>query len=170
MAERSTSPRPAASASQPANPNQLAIGQSAVVGATAALFLRGVTEGPWVLLGVFVGLHVLLLAGAAALLALTYLLGTLTRHGSRLTESPGLRCAWTLIVWAAGTALVAYGKAALGQFGFEPDRHPEAGHWLLGLAVTLVVGLLSRGPRVRAGSGVLIALFVLTTAAQRAAT
>ncbi|SCE83250.1 hypothetical protein GA0070607_2114 [Micromonospora coriariae] len=136
-----------------------------VVGASAALFLRGTTSGPWVLFVLFVGLEVVLLGGAVALLTLTYLLGTLTRHGSRLTESPGGRCAWTLAVWAGGAALVGFGRAALGHLGFEPDRHPEVGHWLLGLGVALVVGLLSRSRQVRVGSAALIGLFVVVTAA-----
>ncbi|WP_346121468.1 hypothetical protein [Micromonospora coerulea] len=144
------------------------MGQIVVVGAAAALFLRGTTSGPWVLLALFVGLHVVLLIGAMALLAVTYLLGTLTRHGSRLTESPGGRCGWALLIWAGGAALVGYGRTALGHLGFEPDRHPEVGHWLLGVGVALVVGLLSRSRLVRVGSAALIALFVVVTAALRA--
>ncbi|MEH0819263.1 MULTISPECIES: hypothetical protein [unclassified Micromonospora] len=115
-----------------ANPNRLAVGQAVVVGVAAALFLRGTDSGPWVLLALFVGLDVVLLVGAMALLTVTYLLGTLTRHGSRLTERPGSRCGWVLLVWVGGAALVGYGRAALGQVGFEPDRHPEGGQLAAG--------------------------------------
>ncbi|MBQ1076124.1 hypothetical protein KBX06_23635 [Micromonospora sp. C31] len=144
------------------------MGQMVVVGATAALFLRDTDSGPWGLLALFVGVHAVLLAGALVLLAVTYLLGTLTRHGSRLTESPGRRCGWTLLVWAGGAALVGYGRAALDQLGFEPGRHPEAGHWLLGLGAALVVGVFGRSRQVRIASAALIALFVVGTAVLRA--
>lgn len=167
-AENSVPPRSAPAVPRLVNPHRLAVGQMVVVGATAALFLRGTTSGPWVLLGLFVGLEVVLLAGAVVLLTLTYLLGTLTRHGSRLTENPGGRCAWTVAVWAGGAALVGFGHAALGHLGFEADRYPEVGHWLLGLAVALVVGLLGRSRQVRVGSAVLIALFVVVIVALRA--
>ncbi|MGK5521361.1 hypothetical protein ACSNN9_18680 [Micromonospora sp. URMC 107] len=151
-----------------ANPGRLAVGQVVVVGAAAALFLRETDSGPWGLFALFVGVHAVLLAGAAALLTVTYLLGTLTRHGSRLTESPGRRCGWTLLVWAGGAALVGYGRTALGHLGFEADRHPEVGHWLLGLGAALVVGVLTRSRQVRIASAAMIALFVVVTAALRA--
>ncbi|MEH0970127.1 hypothetical protein V6U77_03170 [Micromonospora sp. CPCC 205546] len=167
MAEQSTA-RLAPTARRVANPGRLTVGQMAVVGTAAALFLRGTTSGPWVLFALFVGVHAVLLAGVAALLTVTYLLGTLTRHGSRLTESPGIRCGWTLLVWAGGAALVGYGRAALGHLGFDPDQHPEAGHWLLGLGAALVVGVFGRSRQVRIVSGALIALFVVVTAALRA--
>ncbi|MEV2238777.1 hypothetical protein [Micromonospora sp. NPDC049891] len=138
-----------------------------VVGVAAALLLRKTTIDSWVLLILFVG-HVVLLIGAVALLAVTYLLGTLTRHGSRLTEGPGGRCGWTLLIWAGGAALVGYGRAALSRLGVELDRHPEVNPWLLGVGVALVVGLLSRSRRVRVGSAVLISLFVVITAALQA--
>ena len=80
---------------------------------------------------------------------------------------PGSRCGWALLVWAGGAALVGYGRAALGQVGFDPERHPEGGHWLRGLAVALVVGLISRSGPVRVGSAALIALFVVVTVALR---
>ncbi|MCZ7418544.1 hypothetical protein O7605_03300 [Verrucosispora sp. WMMA2121] len=117
----------------------------------------------------FVGLHAVLLVGAVTLLSITYLLGTLTRHGSRLTESPGGRCGWTLLIWAGGAALVRYDRGNLGHLGFDPHRHSEVGHWLLGLGVALVVGVFSRSRPLRAGSVALIALFVVVTAALRAA-
>ncbi|SCE72852.1 hypothetical protein GA0074696_0489 [Micromonospora purpureochromogenes] len=167
MAEQPAPPRLAPTAPHLVNPVRLAVGQMVVVGAAAALFLRGTTSGPWVLFALFVGLHVVLLVGAAALLALTYLLGTLTRHGSRLTESFGGRFGWTLLIWAVGAALVGYGRAALRHLGFEPDRHPEVGHWLLGVGVSLVVGAFSRSRQVRVGSAALLAIFVVVTAALR---
>ncbi|MEU9741219.1 hypothetical protein AB0E12_18780 [Micromonospora chersina] len=168
MAEHLAPPRSALAAPHLVNANRLAVGQMVVVGVAAALFLRGTTSGPWVLLALLVGLHVVLLIGAVALLTMTYLLGTLTRHGSPLTESPGGRCGWTLLIWAGAAALVGYGRPALGQLGFEPDRHPEVGHWLLGVGVAFVVGLFSRSRQVRVGSAVLITLFVVVTAALRA--
>ncbi|WP_410810249.1 hypothetical protein [Micromonospora sp. 067-2] len=155
---------------QPLNTHRLAVGQTVVVGTAAALFLRETTSGPWVLLVFFVGPQLLLLAAAVALLTLTYLLGTLTRHGSRLTERPGGRCAWALAVWAVGAALVGFGRTALGHLGFEPDRNSEVGHWLLGAGVAVVVGLFSRSRRVRVVSAALIALFFVITAAPRALT
>ncbi|MEW2376983.1 hypothetical protein AB0883_12890 [Micromonospora sp. NPDC047812] len=144
------------------------MGQMVVLGATAALLLRGTNGGPWLMLAFFVGVHAVLLAGVAALLTVTYLLGTLTRHGSRLTESPGRRCGWTLLVWVGGAALVGYGRAALGHLGFGPDRHPEVGHWLLGLGAALVVGLFTRSRQARIASAATIALFVVVTVALRA--
>lgn len=165
MAGHPAPPRSAPTASRLANPHRLALGQVVVVGAAAALSLRGTTSGPWVLLALFVGLHAVLLIGALALLTVTYLLGTLTRYGSRLTESSRGRCGWTLLIWAGGAALVGYGRAALGHLGFEPDRHPEVSHWLLGVGVALVVGLFSRSRQIRVGSAALIALFVMVTAA-----
>jgi hypothetical protein len=76
MAEHPAPPRSALAAPHLVNANRLAVGQMVVVGAAAALFLRGTTSGPWVLLALLVGLHVVLLIGAVALLAMTYLLGT----------------------------------------------------------------------------------------------
>ncbi|MFY1597541.1 hypothetical protein [Micromonospora sp. WMMD737] len=164
MVEQST----AQSAPLVVNPGRLAVGQMVVVGVTAALFLRGTNGGPWLLFAFFVGVHAVLLAGAATLLTLTYLLGTLTRHGSLLTESPGRRCGWALLVWIGGAALVGYGRAALGHLGFDPDRHPEVGHWLLGLGAALVVGLFTRSRQARTASAATIALFVVVTVALRA--
>ncbi|PWR10504.1 hypothetical protein DKT68_08965 [Micromonospora acroterricola] len=146
------------------------MGQMVVVGAAAALFLRGTTSGPWALFALFVGPEIVLLGGVLALLTVTYLLGTFTLHGSRLTERPAGRCAWTLALWAGGAVLVGFGRAALGHLGFDPEQHPEAGHWFLGLAVAVVVGLLSRSRQVRIVSAALIAFFVVITAALRTLT
>ncbi|GAB3947834.1 hypothetical protein [Micromonospora vulcania] len=139
-----------------------------VVGAAAALILRGTSGGEWVLLGFFVPLALVLLIGLLLLMTATYLLGTLTRHGSRLTESPGRRCAWTLLIWASGAALVGYGRTAVGQLGIDLDSHPEASHWLLGVGVALVAGIYSRSRRIRLGSTAMIAMLVAATAVLRA--
>ncbi|MEV4663415.1 hypothetical protein AB0J85_15875 [Micromonospora echinofusca] len=165
MAERSTA---RSTAPRVVNSGRLAVGQMVVVGTAAALFLRDTTNGGWVMLVFLVGVHAMLLAGVVALLAVTYLLGTLTRYGSRLTERPGPRFGWTLLVWVGGAALVRYGRTALGHLGFDLDRHAEVGHWLLGLGAALVVGAFSRSRPVRVASAALIAVFVVGTAALRA--
>ncbi|WP_431943196.1 hypothetical protein [Micromonospora marina] len=86
----------------------------------------------------------------------------------RLRNVEGGRCGWALLIWAGGAALVGYGRLALGHLAFEPDRHPEVGHWLVGVKAALVVGVLSRSRLVRGGSAALTAMSAVVTAALRA--